>query len=349
MPRLEKLEQTANTIASLDRDELNRRIKGFKGRFRLDFTGESAVANLKYKFDAATMKQLNDGDKCLSMPAAGASVIRIEFDIEKIPDMLVLVLDHSSVKPQRGKKKALIGIKLNDKNVAEDYKLKDSFNVEPFNILRFVKKGANVLEIFVPRDAQSGYLLKRLGIAKVLGDAFKPLGEKPEDNGGEEKQPEPVSTGLFDGKTLNGWETHGPGKWEVKDGEIAGKHTGAGTDVGFVYPLSAGSKKWLDYKVSFEVWSNVAGGWQVGLRVRESVGGLVSGNLLNASDKFVEKKWWKIALRLDGRNIYASVDGSEEFKMPRDEDLLPGTFAFGVKLGATVKFRNLKFELVKSK
>jgi len=38
MPRLEKLEQTANAIASLDRDELNRRIKGFKGRFRLDFT-----------------------------------------------------------------------------------------------------------------------------------------------------------------------------------------------------------------------------------------------------------------------------------------------------------------------
>jgi hypothetical protein len=119
--------------------------------------------------------------------------------------------------------------------------------------------------------------------------------------------------------------------------------------VGFVYPFSDKSKKWLDYKLSFEVWCSVAGGWQVGLRVREGAGGLVSGNLLNASDKFVDSKWWRIALRLDGKNVYASVDGAGEFRLRRDEDLLPGTFAFGVKLGAVVKFRNIKLELLKVK
>jgi len=31
-------EQTTTSIASLGRDELKRRIKNFKGRFRLDFT-----------------------------------------------------------------------------------------------------------------------------------------------------------------------------------------------------------------------------------------------------------------------------------------------------------------------
>jgi hypothetical protein len=31
-------EQTATSIAALDRDELKRRIRNFKGRFRLDFT-----------------------------------------------------------------------------------------------------------------------------------------------------------------------------------------------------------------------------------------------------------------------------------------------------------------------
>ena len=31
-------EQTATSIASLGRDELKRRIKGFSGRFKLDFT-----------------------------------------------------------------------------------------------------------------------------------------------------------------------------------------------------------------------------------------------------------------------------------------------------------------------
>ncbi len=34
----ESLEQTATSIAALERDELKRRIKGFRGRFRLDFT-----------------------------------------------------------------------------------------------------------------------------------------------------------------------------------------------------------------------------------------------------------------------------------------------------------------------
>jgi len=34
----ESLEQTATSIAALDRDELQRRIKNFRGRFRLDFT-----------------------------------------------------------------------------------------------------------------------------------------------------------------------------------------------------------------------------------------------------------------------------------------------------------------------
>ena len=38
-------EQTATSIASLGRDELKRRIKNFKGRFRLDFT-ESYLSNL---------------------------------------------------------------------------------------------------------------------------------------------------------------------------------------------------------------------------------------------------------------------------------------------------------------
>ena len=32
------LEQTATSIASLDRDELKRRIRNFEGRFKLDFT-----------------------------------------------------------------------------------------------------------------------------------------------------------------------------------------------------------------------------------------------------------------------------------------------------------------------
>ena len=34
----ENFEQTATSITSLGREELKRRIKGFKGRFRLDFT-----------------------------------------------------------------------------------------------------------------------------------------------------------------------------------------------------------------------------------------------------------------------------------------------------------------------
>lgn len=34
----EQFEQTATSIAVLGRDELKRRIKGFRGRFKLDFT-----------------------------------------------------------------------------------------------------------------------------------------------------------------------------------------------------------------------------------------------------------------------------------------------------------------------
>lgn len=34
------LEQTATSIASLGRDELKRRIRNFRGRFRLDFTDD---------------------------------------------------------------------------------------------------------------------------------------------------------------------------------------------------------------------------------------------------------------------------------------------------------------------
>jgi len=38
-------EQTATSIASLEKTELKRRIKGFRGRFKLDFT-ESYLNNL---------------------------------------------------------------------------------------------------------------------------------------------------------------------------------------------------------------------------------------------------------------------------------------------------------------
>ena len=38
MTSREHFEQTATSIAALGRDELKRRIKGFKGRFRLDFS-----------------------------------------------------------------------------------------------------------------------------------------------------------------------------------------------------------------------------------------------------------------------------------------------------------------------
>lgn len=322
-------------------------------RYRLLFTGASPVSNLKFKYEAATLKQLSDGDKCLSMPASGASIVEVQFEVEKVPATLVLALDHASVKPQRGKKKAQLTIKLNGRNVAENYQVDDSFKVEPFNIRRFAKKGTNTLSVMLTSKSQSGYVIKRLGIAKLLGDAFKLPGDKPKESGGTGKQPQPqpAEKGIFDGKTLTGWKTHGPCEWKVENDLIIGKHTGKGKtgDIGFVYPFSDKSVKWLDYKVSFEVWSNIAGGWQVALRAREGISGLASGNLLNASDRFVGNQWWKIALRLDGKNIFASVDGSEEFRLPRDEDELPGTFAFGVKLGATVKFRNLKFELVKTK
>lgn len=45
MASREYFEQTATTIASLGRNELKRRIKGFRGRFKLDFT-EDYLNNL---------------------------------------------------------------------------------------------------------------------------------------------------------------------------------------------------------------------------------------------------------------------------------------------------------------
>jgi len=40
MAAKERFEQTATSIASLGRNELKRRIKNFKGRFKLDFSEE---------------------------------------------------------------------------------------------------------------------------------------------------------------------------------------------------------------------------------------------------------------------------------------------------------------------
>ena len=45
MTAREYFEQTATSIASLNRPELNRRIKNFKGRFKLDFS-EDYLGNL---------------------------------------------------------------------------------------------------------------------------------------------------------------------------------------------------------------------------------------------------------------------------------------------------------------
>ncbi len=53
----EQFEQTATSIASLGRNELTRRIKVFKGRFRLDFTevylGNLSVDKLRHILLAA--------------------------------------------------------------------------------------------------------------------------------------------------------------------------------------------------------------------------------------------------------------------------------------------------------
>jgi hypothetical protein len=52
-------EQTATSIASLERTELKRRIKGFKGRFKLDFTenylNDLSVDRLRHILLAALM------------------------------------------------------------------------------------------------------------------------------------------------------------------------------------------------------------------------------------------------------------------------------------------------------
>ena len=45
MASREYFEQTATTIAALDKGELKKRIKNFKGRFKLDFT-EDYLNNL---------------------------------------------------------------------------------------------------------------------------------------------------------------------------------------------------------------------------------------------------------------------------------------------------------------
>jgi len=45
MTTMDNFEQTATSIAALGKDELKRRIKTFRGRFRLDFT-EDYLSNL---------------------------------------------------------------------------------------------------------------------------------------------------------------------------------------------------------------------------------------------------------------------------------------------------------------
>jgi len=53
----EQFEQTATSIASLNRNELTRRLKNFKGRFKLDFTqsylDNTSVDRLKHILLAA--------------------------------------------------------------------------------------------------------------------------------------------------------------------------------------------------------------------------------------------------------------------------------------------------------
>jgi hypothetical protein len=319
-------------------------------RFRLDFTGEKVVADLKYKHNAAAVKS-SGGVSCLSMPAPEASVLRVDFEIEALPERLILGLEHAGEKPPPGRSlKARVDIKVNGKNLALDFEVTDEFKINHFDILKFLKKGANSIEISPSRKSEITYLVRKLGMAEKHSDVFKPLEEGKEDTTRPDKTAAGGAKGeIFNGKNLDGWKSLGSGSWEVKEGVITGKHTGKGNDVGFVFPMNDAARKWYEYKVSFEVWCNVAGGWQVALRAREGTGGLVSTNVLNASSNFTEKQWWKISLRLSGGSIYASVDGGEEFEFKKDPDKLPGTFAFGVKPGAVVKFRNVKFELTKSK
>jgi len=56
-------EQAANVISQLDRDELTSRIKGFHGRFKLDFTvaylANLSVDRLRHILLAAEMTQKN--------------------------------------------------------------------------------------------------------------------------------------------------------------------------------------------------------------------------------------------------------------------------------------------------
>ena len=59
MASREFFESTATSLASLDRGELERKIKGFRGRFRLDFTDDYlhklSVERLRHILLAALM------------------------------------------------------------------------------------------------------------------------------------------------------------------------------------------------------------------------------------------------------------------------------------------------------
>jgi hypothetical protein len=354
-PEEKDLAKKASDLASTYRDKAAQAAttaaeKPKEPRFRLDFTGEKVISDMEYKTSAAAVKSVGEGN-CLSMPAPEASLLRAEFQIEELPERLILGIEHAGEKPAPGESlKARVDVKLNEKDVVREFEVGDEFKTNHFDVLKLARKGTNVIEISPSRKSEMTYLLKRVGIAKKHSDVFEPLGGEKEDTAGAGKTPAAGGKGgVFDGKSLQGWKSLGPGTWEVKDGEIVGQHTGKGEEVGFVFPQSDAGRKWYDYKVSFEVWCSVAGGWQVALRAREGTGGLISTNILNASDNFTNNKWWKISIRISGESIYASVDGGEEFEFKKDTDKLAGTFAFGVKLGALVKFKNIKFELTKSK
>ncbi len=349
------LAKRASDIASVYRKKAAESItavpdKPKEPRFTLDFTGNKVVSDMKYSHTAAAVKSTGNGN-CLSMPAPEASVLRVEFEIEDLPDRLILGLEHAGEKQPPGRSlKARVDIKVNGKDLVSELEVTDEFKVGNFDILKLLKKGTNVIEISPSRKSETGYLLKKVGIAKKHSDVFKPFEGSGTSAAGTGKTAGGGAKGVaFDGKSLQGWKLLGPGSWEAKNGVIEGKHTGKGTDVSFIFPAENASRKWYDYKISFEVWCSVAGGWQVALRAREGTGGLVSTNILNASENFTGNKWWKITLRLSGESVYASVDGGEEFEFKKDTDKLAGTFAFGVKLGAVVKFKNLNFELTGSK
>ncbi len=340
---IKRYEDLAEKLAQ----EQARKIEG--ARFFVDFTKDSPVSNMKYKYENAVPKALEDGTHCLYMVAPEASVVVVEFELEEKPSKFVLVIEHAEGKPPTGRFwKADIVILVNSQKIPTNYKLHRKFNTDVFKIHGFVQKGNNTIKIGLTKKSKSPYLLKRLAVAKSADEAF-PAPKKPDgkedgttpDEGVQEKH-------LFDGKTLDGWKDTGPAKWSVQEGSIMGVHTG-GEKPGYLYPVVEQSEKWFNYKLSFEVNCDVAGGWQVGLRTRTELGGIVSSNLLDASKEFVADKWYKITLRLEGKNIYTSVDGSEERLLEQDEKLLPGAFAFGVKPGAVAHIKNVTFKLISTK